>query len=400
MELFGSDNQSEVQLDTVLPDIVKIMDVQQEQLARSLGEGHRVIHGVAGSGKTLILGYRCLYLAKTMGKPILVLCFNVTLAAKLRSFISSKGIDSQVQVYHFHDWCTQQIKTYHVDLIESNKPYYVRTVETVINAVEEGLIPRAQYGALLIDEGHDFDAEWLKLVVQMTDPESQSLLLLYDDAQSIYKGGTGLGFNLSSVGVQAKGRTTILKLNYRNTREILDFAYAFARQYFDPHDADDDHIPLIEPEAAGMNGPDPAIRSFASLQEEINYAIECLAKWNKQGVQWADMAILYPTINVGKMIVNQLSTSNLPYAWLKDKQNKTAYNKESDCLTVLTIHSSKGLEFTRVIIVGVGVGHLKDDEKRRQQNARLLYVGMTRAQECLLVTTSGSNDYSKRILTI
>jgi len=400
VELFGSDNQSEVQLDTVLPDIVKIMDVQQEQLARSLGEGHRVIHGVAGSGKTLILGYRCLYLAKTMGKPILVLCFNVTLAAKLRSFISSKGIDSQVQVYHFHDWCTQQIKTYHVDLIESNKPYYVRTVETVINAVEEGLIPRAQYGALLIDEGHDFDAEWLKLVVQMTDPESQSLLLLYDDAQSIYKGGTGLGFNLSSVGVQAKGRTTILKLNYRNTREILDFAYAFARQYFDPHDADDDHIPLIEPEAAGMNGPDPAIRSFASLQEEINYAIECLAKWNKQGVQWADMAILYPTINVGKMIVNQLSTSNLPYAWLKDKQNKTAYNKESDCLTVLTIHSSKGLEFTRVIIVGVGVGHLKDDEKRRQQNARLLYVGMTRAQECLLVTTSGSNDYSKRILTI
>ena len=110
------------------------------------------------------------------------------------------------------------------------------------------------------------------------------------------------------------------------------------------------------------------------------------------------MAILYATINVGKMIADQLSTSNLPYAWLKDKQNKTAYNKESDCLTVLTIHSSKGLEFNRVIMVGVG--HLNDDEKRRQQNARLLYVGMTRAQECLLVTTSGSNDYSKRILTI
>jgi hypothetical protein len=38
-----------------IPDILKIMDLQQEQLARSLGDGHRVIHGVAGSGKTMIL---------------------------------------------------------------------------------------------------------------------------------------------------------------------------------------------------------------------------------------------------------------------------------------------------------------------------------------------------------
>jgi len=35
-----------------VPDIVRVMDLQQEQLARSMGEGHRVIHGVAGSGKT------------------------------------------------------------------------------------------------------------------------------------------------------------------------------------------------------------------------------------------------------------------------------------------------------------------------------------------------------------
>ena len=41
-----------------IPDLVKVMDLQQEQLARSLGDGHRVIHGVAGSGKTMILGYR------------------------------------------------------------------------------------------------------------------------------------------------------------------------------------------------------------------------------------------------------------------------------------------------------------------------------------------------------
>ncbi|MGB5177284.1 MAG: NERD domain-containing protein, partial [Gammaproteobacteria bacterium] len=78
----GADDQAN---ESLLPDLMRVMDMQQEQLARSLGEGHRIIHGVAGSGKTLILGYRCQYLAKFLHKPILVLCFNITLAARLRS---------------------------------------------------------------------------------------------------------------------------------------------------------------------------------------------------------------------------------------------------------------------------------------------------------------------------
>ena len=61
----------------------------------------------------------------------------------------------------------------------------------------------------------------MKLVVQMVAPKTNSLLLLYDDAQSICRKRHGLGFSLASVGVQAQGRTTILRLNYRNTREIL-----------------------------------------------------------------------------------------------------------------------------------------------------------------------------------
>lgn len=98
LDLFSTDEEPS----SHIPDIVKVMDIQQEQLARSLGDGHRVIHGVAGSGKTLILAYRCLYLAKTTHRPILVLCFNKTLARKLKAFIAQKNIVSTVQVCHFH----------------------------------------------------------------------------------------------------------------------------------------------------------------------------------------------------------------------------------------------------------------------------------------------------------
>ncbi|VAX07210.1 DNA helicase II related protein, partial [hydrothermal vent metagenome] len=302
------------------------------------------------------------------------------------------------QVYHFHDWCGQQIKTYHVEVIDSDKQYWEREVETVIEAVDKGYIPRAQYGALLIDEGHDFDADWLKLVVQMLDEESNSLLLLYDDAQSIYKKRTGLGFSLSSVGIQATGRTTILRLNYRNTREILSFAYAFARHYLNPKSADDDHIPLIEPEAAGTCGPEPAVRQFDSLAAEVNYSFACLKKWHKQGVPWGEMAVLYIDGSGGHAISAQLKKAAIPYAWLGSKKYKSAYNPDLDQVTVLSVYSSKGLEFSRVIMLGID--QVDDSEDNQEDGARLLYVGMTRAQECLLVTSSGMNKYTQRVLEV
>ncbi len=69
--------------------------------ARSLGTGHRVIHGAAGAGKTLILVYRCLHLARALRKPILVVSYNRTLAGRLQAILAAKGAGDQVVVYSF-----------------------------------------------------------------------------------------------------------------------------------------------------------------------------------------------------------------------------------------------------------------------------------------------------------
>lgn len=394
-EMFEDPLAAAGNIEAALPDVIRIMDIQQEQLARSLGEGHRVIHGVAGSGKTMILGYRCLYLAQTLHKPILVLCFNITLAARLRAFISAKGIGTQVQVYHFHDWCNQQLKTYQIDPHKGEEPLFERQVATVIAAVDRGLIPRAQYGALLIDEGHDMQADWLKLVVQMVDPESNSLLLLYDDAQSIYKTKTGLGFTLSSVGIQAQGRTTILRLNYRNTREILAFAYGFARHYIGPQTSDEDHIPLVEPEAAGISGPAPFAKQLGSFDAEMEYAVACIRKWHAGGTPLSDIAVLYTKKAQGARMARRLKHQGIAHQWLGAKAHKMAYDSEADSVAVMTIHSSKGLEFERVIMIGIG--EMNDTEAERLSSARLLYVGMTRARRYLLMSSSQENEFTKRI---
>ena len=49
------------------------------------------------------------------------------------------------------------------------------------------------------------------------------------------------------MGIQAQGRTTILKINYRNTRQILQTANAIAGDLLTAEDRDDDGIPLVKP---------------------------------------------------------------------------------------------------------------------------------------------------------
>ena len=254
-----------------LPDIMRVMDIQQEQLARSLGDGHRVIHGVAGSGKTMILGYRAEYLAQAntpASKPILILCYNEPLAVKLESVMHAKGLAEQVHVRNFHKWCRQQLVTYGQTIPTQGTKMFEEMVDNVIRAVDRKHIPSGQYQAVLIDEGHDFAPEWLKLVTQMVDPTTNSLLLLYDDAQSIYERTRSKQFSFKSVGVQAQGRTTILKINYRNTKQILQTANLIASDLLTADDKDDDGIPLVKPISCGREGQAPIIIKLPTLREE------------------------------------------------------------------------------------------------------------------------------------
>ena len=380
-DMFAQAGQTAVEI----PDVLRVMDLQQEQLARSLGEGHRVIHGVAGSGKTLILGYRAEHLAKICQRPILVLCYNKTLATKLSGVVEARGLTEKVHVVNFHAWCTRQLKTYNVGTPPRNSDttaYFDACVERVIRSVDQKLIPSAQYDAVLIDEGHDFKPEWFKLVVQMIHPDTNSLLVLYDDAQSIYGGAKKRDFSFSSVGIQAKGRTTILKLNYRNTAEILSVARAFADDLLSPIDTEEDRQPTVQPMSTGRHGAKPLLVKFPTPQAEAEFIAGKLVEANKLGMPWNDMAILYRRYNVGQQLSELLVRKGIPCQWQQD--NKQSYTPLHDSVKLITMHSSKGLEFPMVCIPGMGLSAKADDDV--QQEARLLYVAMTRATHELVMT--------------
>lgn len=380
-----------------VPDIVKVMDLEQEKLARNLGTGHRVIHGVAGSGKTMILVYRCLYLASVLNKRILVVCFNITLAAHLRALVEKSGMAEKIEAHHFHDWCGAQVRAHGLHKPRPGDDYHAELVRTLIEGMGRGQVPKGQYRALLIDEGHDFEAEWLRLLVQTVDPDDGSLLLLYDDAQSIYDAGGRICFSLSSVGIQARGRTKILKTNYRNTDEILEFAYRFASQYLEPSEGDDDHIPLVEPQGAGREGPPPHFRELPTQAEERAYIGRALMTLNRErGHAWRDMLIACHSRHVAEKLCQALRQQNIPAESVIHAQQKKSLNLASDTVKVMTMHSSKGLEFPVVVIPEIDKMPRKDLTPTAE--AKLLYVAMTRCTDKLLITASARSGFAEHFV--
>jgi len=376
-----------------LPDLMRVMDLQQEQLARSLGDGHRVIHGVAGSGKTMILGYRAELLAKdtTRAKPVLVLCYNEPLAVKLAAVMEAKGLTERVHVRHFHRWCRQQLVSFGQPIPPQGKAMFDEMVDNVIRGVERNQIPSGQYQAVLIDEGHDFQPGWLKLVAQMVDPDTNSLLLLYDDAQSIYERQRTRQFSFKSLGIQAQGRTTILKINYRNTRQILKVASSIAPELLKAEDNDDDGIPLVQPVSCGREGHAPIVIRLPSLRDEAKEIAERLHAAHQEGRAWNDMAIICRRYAVMEECANALLQRQIPHQVRKGTGH---FDPSADSIKIMTMHASKGLEFPLVALPGVG--NMPETGESEADEARLFYVAATRATETLFITLSGRGAYMER----
>lgn len=390
MGLLSQDNGA---ADT-LPDIMYVMDLQQEQLARSLGDGHRVIHGVAGSGKTMILAYRAEYLAKASSsrKPILVLCYNQPLAVKLDAMMTAKGLAAQVHVRNFHRWCRQQLVAFGQAVPAQGPDMFAEMVAGVIRGVDRGQIPSGQYQAVLIDEGHDFAPEWLKLAAQMVDPSTNSLLLLYDDAQSIYRRRRVQQFSFKSLGIQAQGRTTILKVNYRNTRQILQTASLVASELLQSEASADDGVPLVQPVSCGREGHAPVVIRLPSQRDEAFKIAELLSAAHQEGYNWGDMAIICRRHAEMDRCAAALRHRQLPHEL---RRGSGTFNPSADTIKLLTMHASKGLEFPVVAVSGVG--QMPAEGADEADEARLFYVATTRATQRLIIPLSGSGKFAQRL---
>ncbi|MEH1852542.1 MAG: 3'-5' exonuclease [Nostoc sp.] len=358
----------------------------------------------------MILAYRCQHLSQVSNKPILVLCFNVSLAAKLRQVVQEDPHKiSRIKVRHFHGWCMDLLKKYDIPRPDSREyqgdAYVEELVQRVITALDAKLIPAGTYGAVMLDEGHDFKPEWLKLIAQMVNPETNSLLILYDDAQNLYGEKRDKKFSFKSVGIQAQGRTTIFKLNYRNTAQVLGVAYEFAKEVMTPTTGDDDQVVLVEPASAGRQGAVPDLIKLPSFQHEVDYLAQRVQQLHERDIPWNEIAIIYRSNFMGDAcgglrlrIYNDFQQAHIPVEWVNASSDSRNYHPAEQSIKLMTMHSSKGLEFPVVLIPGIG--YMPHQYNTPEEEARLLYVAMTRAIEQLILTCDRPSAFTSRLETV
>ncbi|KZZ84106.1 3'-5' exonuclease [Bacillus sp. SJS] len=387
---------------------IKTMDLHQENLARQIGDKNRLIRGVAGSGKTLILSARAKYLSKQHPEwKILVLCYNISLAQEIRHMIRMKmnepdslfdfdpinaandGDLKNIQVYNFHAWLKQEMK-----ISEKQIPIFVQKL-----ASGEAILPK--YDAILIDEGQDFEPEWLSLASSVLNPDTQMLLLVEDRVQNIYSRKRSY---VQDTGLSFQGRSKILSINYRNTAQIVKFAWDFYRN----HSAMKNKVvkgsiegeEIISPQSTRRRGPEPAILKGKNLKEEMGFAIKLMKRLHaEKGVPYSEMLILYRVKrtynqNIIETIQKELKAAGIPNFWLTENaDSKRGYEKNQEKVVISTIDSSKGLDFQAVFIVNAeNMPFALEANKEREVS--LLYIGMTRSKDYLFISYSGESEFT------
>ena len=377
-------------------EVLEVLDRRQEQVARSLGEGHRVFFGVAGSGKTVLLLARARLLAEQgPDRRVLVLCYNRALSADLAARLAGGSGPSNVEVRTFHAWAGR-VTGLRRRRDEPFESYERRLVAAMLGA---GAWPEAErYDAMLIDEAHDFEPDWFRCCVRaLRDPEAGDLVVAVDSAQSLY--GRPRSFTWKSVGIHAQGRSRRLAKNYRNTREILDFAWEVAQEPTADDDDSETHV-RVRPEEAVRRGPTPVYRACTSGDEEHAVVARLVERFKGEGVAERDIAVLYP--RKGGQRAEKLFRALKAVGevcWVTNDLDPTAREEFTTRpgVRLVTIHSAKGLEFPAVILTALD--QLPD---RRNgdgvADGNLLYVGLTRAMTHLAVTWSGASTFAERVV--
>ena len=371
---------------------MRSLDLEQERTAKGIPEGHRILKGVAGSGKTLVLSCRARYLKKVQPEwRILLVCFNISLCQYIRQLLAgtdSNSNDSGIDVYHYHG-LVKTLTAANLGKLpaEASDDWNKRIGTTFREAITSGLV-KTRYDAVLIDEGQDFAPEWLHSLTALLNPASDSLLLCLDPAQNIF----GRKITFKSVGIKVVGkRPLLLKTSYRNTKEILSLARSFAKTkdlMIDP-DSDAANSSELFPLCIDRSGPPPKILSDLSPPAQIDFILDTISSHiEAEECDWCDIGVLYASHHADfaarfSFSFHREFGRDKLYWVSENRQSKSDLNLGSPAVKLSTIESAKGMEFRLIFMVGLE--SLPRSDRDETTERKLVYVGLTRAQDLLYV---------------
>ncbi len=240
------------QFDEAAETYKTLSDEQQRLSSQNWHEGPRLVRGVAGSGKTIVLANnlarrlrrsmedRGLFAEQDSPPRLLALCNNHSLVPFLKKKIDlafqqrtgqplpAKGID--VCCYNNLMWQLSQKGLWRYQSVydisdEDRAAQYLKELEDTKQQHPE-IFEAASYDAIFVDEGQDFSEEdfrLLKELCRVAPGQEPNLYVFYDDAQNLFGKKRP---NWSSIGLNVRGgRANVMSQSFRNTRPIVEAAF-------------------------------------------------------------------------------------------------------------------------------------------------------------------------------
>lgn len=404
-----------------------VLSYDQQRLCGFQMDGKpRLVRGVAGSGKTVVLGH---WLRKTLDriteKPdarVWAVFANNALRQLLVDTIESAWRDDKgdapfpwqrVEILHVYDLLNLLLR----EVGTSMAPFryeYDQAAEAYLKAME-GKAIRPRCHALFADEGQDLGPNTLKLLTALVehgdpaDPKSRSVNIFYDNAQNIYN-RRGVP-KWSEMGLDMRGRSTVMKESFRSTRPITEFSFNVLHRLSPEEATGADHKELVEmglverADRGGIDwwnlrftqtdGPAPRFEKFRSVEDEYDAIGNQIVRWVRdEGVKPSDICIIYMGKKPEWRLEGQVRTILKKIGVDLQVQKSQGFSFDERTVVATSPHSFKGYDSEIVVIPSV-----EKFQADGQVFSRPLYVAMTRARSVLALYGKQSEmDGERQIL--
>lgn len=238
----------------------------------------------------------------------------------------------------------------------------------------------------VVDESQDLSVPQLKFLASFDTGRPNSLFFAGDLGQRIFQPP----FSWKSLGVDIRGRSRTLRINYRTTHQIrMQADRLLAPEISDVDGNTEERRGTI----SIFNGPKPDIKVIDTAEEEIQAVARWISDQIKEGIAPHEIGIFIRSDAELKRSIAAVEKAGIPYKIL-DEHVETTGNHISIC----TMHLAKGLEFRAVAVMACDdeiipsqerIETVSDDtdlEEVYNTERHLLYVACTRARDHLLVT--------------
>jgi hypothetical protein len=276
------------------------------------------------------------------------------------------------------------------ELGRSGEMTYAMLFTRLAEQVAIGAHPPFEYAVL--DESQDVSVAQLRFLAALGGARQNSLFFSGDIGQRIFQ----QPFSWKALGVDVRGRSYTLRINYRTSHQIR----AQADRLLGPELSDVDGITEDRRGTTStFNGPAPTVIVTPTVDDEINAASNWLAMRVKEGSAPGEVGVFVRSAAQADRARRALEGAGIPYNVLDERLAMS-----SSAASISTMHLAKGLEFRTVAVLGCdddiiplrerieAIGDDADLEEVYASERHLLYVACTRARDHLFVSgaTPGS----------